>query len=195
MLVGLPLILVIWHFTSDVYNVSAVYHNAEYGFTMRYPRSWEIVSHAEAVEAARKAYDRPELDEDEGTPPAAFMLSPDRGELFRQSVIVSVFPLEAGQVIGQAMLDDFLSNIDEAGTNFGMISQSVDTLAGHKAMRASYKVRGHWRSTTYYIRYNTYLIPYRQQLYAITCTSALLDFARLEPLFRLIFDGFAFVES
>ena len=188
---GLLVVLVIWHFTSDVYNVSEVYRNDELRFTMKYPRSWETVDAAAAIHDLSGRLGR---DEDEGTLPVVFILSPDRGETLRPSVIVSVFPLEPGQVVGQAMLDDFLSDIDAAGTNFGMISQSVETFAGHEAMHASYKLRTDGQTGPYYVRYDSYLIPYRQQLYAITCTSTFLDSSRHQAVFRKIFDSFAFVE-
>lgn len=192
-LCGFPLVLVIWHFTSDVYNVSAVYRNDEYGFTLLYPQSWEIV---DTEEAFRGGFgDRLDIDEDQRNPTAVFILSPDRGVTLRPSAMVSTYPLEPGEVIGQAMLDDFLSDIGATGTNFGMISQSVDTLAGHEAMHASYKLRIDWQATPYYVRYDSYLVPYHQQLYAITCTSTLLDYSRQEPIFRKILDSFAFVES
>ncbi len=189
---GFLLVLVIWHFTADVYHVSAAYRNDEHGFTLFYPQSWTIVATSEAMADLDGGLN---VDEVEVTPPAVFILAPDRGETLRPSVIVSVFPSDSGKELGQPMLDDFLADIDMAGTNFGMISQSVERLAGRKAMHASYKLRAKGQARPFYARYDSYLIPYGEQLYAITCTSTLLDFPRHEPIFRKVFDSFEFVES
>ncbi len=185
-------VFAIWHFTADVYHVSAPYRNEEHGFSLNYPQGWEIVDTSGVI---ADLGDRLDVGDKEVTPPAVLILAPDRGETLRPNVIVSVFPSDPGQELGQPMLDDFLADIDKAGTNFGMISQSLERLAGREAMHASYKLRVDWQARPYYVQYDSYLIPRGEQLYAITCTSTLLDFARHEPVFRKIFNSFEFVES
>jgi hypothetical protein len=198
-LVVMLVVFVAWHFTADVYHVAAPYQSDEHGFALNYPRSWEIVDSVEAMETFAEHAE----EEAEGPPPDVFILSPDRGEFFRPSVIVSVFELEPDEVIREEpvdelleeLLDEFLLDLDEVGSNFGMLAQSFEAVGGQRAMHAAYKLRVKPYDRWFYLRYDSYLVPFKESLYAITFTSTLLEADRYEPIFRKIIESFQFVES
>ena len=52
-LVG-AVVLLVWRFQADKYNVSKPYHNDEFGFSILYPESWEpIKTGAEGSETSK----------------------------------------------------------------------------------------------------------------------------------------------
>lgn len=183
------LVFVFWHFQSDEYNVSKVYSNGSYEFAIKYPRSWEVIEDI-----------RVELKEEqirEGVEHVVvFFRSPQQQRRFRHSVMIAVYPNEAGTSANASLVEGFLEGIDEIGGGFVMVEQDPVTVNGHAAMRAIYKLHIQVPGIKpYYVQYLTYLLPRDEQLYAVTCTATALDFKRHSEVFSIICRSFRFTSG
>ena len=178
-LAGIVLVVIIfvaWHFQADKYNVSERYHDPEYGFSVLYPKSWEVVT------------EMPEGSEDVEEIVVGFRSRED--DAFTENVFIWAFPSEPGTSSREDPLAFFLEDLAGVGSSFEMLEQSRRTINGRECERAMFRVHFSTQERGVFMQFLIHLVPDGNRLFVVQCAAPVIEFGRHSDVFEKVSQSF-----